>query len=353
MFDLLSEPALAALIGLGGGIVLGLAARLGRFCTLGAIEDQLYGNSSARLRMWGVAIGVAVVATFGLIAINLLEPTSSFHIAQSFSLPGAVMGGLVFGYGMALCGNCGYGALARLGGGDMRAFVIVGVMGITAYATIAGPLSGVRVSAFGRGASEQPQGIAQALEAVTGLSATAIGLTLGIAIVAVTLRGARAAGMNGKQVVWGAAVGLAIATAWVGTQWLATRGFDGLPVVSHSFSAPVGETLLYIMTSSGAQPSFAIGSVTGIVVGSALGSLFQGHFRWEACEDPRELRRQIFGAALMGWGAVTAAGCSIGQGLSAFSLLAFSAPLTLGAIYIGTAIGLRQVIEGWPLRQIN
>ena len=157
--------------------------------------------------------------------------------------------------------------------------------------------------------------------------------------------------MTAGQIGWGVAVGLTIASAWAGTHWLATRGFDGLPVVSHSFSAPVGETLLYTMTSSGARPSFAVGSVTGIVVGAALGSLLKGHFRWEACEDPRELRRQIAGAALMGWGAVTAAGCSIGQGLSAFSLLAISAPLTLAAIYAGTALGLRQVVEGWPLRQ--
>ena len=42
MLDSLSEAQFAALIGLTGGVVLGLAARLGRFCTLGAIEDALY-----------------------------------------------------------------------------------------------------------------------------------------------------------------------------------------------------------------------------------------------------------------------------------------------------------------------
>ena len=41
MLDMLGEHNLVALIGLGGGILLGLAARLGRFCTLGAIEDAL------------------------------------------------------------------------------------------------------------------------------------------------------------------------------------------------------------------------------------------------------------------------------------------------------------------------
>ncbi|MGR3692652.1 MAG: YeeE/YedE thiosulfate transporter family protein, partial [Sagittula sp.] len=72
-----------------------------------------------------------------------------------------------------------------------------------------------------------------------------------------------------------------------------------------------------------------------------------GHFRWEACEDPRELRRQIFGAALMGGGAVVALGCSIGQGLSAFSVLAFSAPVTFASIFAGAAFGLRQLIVGF------
>ncbi|MCX8955607.1 YeeE/YedE family protein, partial [Ruegeria sp. NA] len=44
MFELLGDANTVALIGLVGGIVLGLAARIGRFCTLGAIEDYLYAN---------------------------------------------------------------------------------------------------------------------------------------------------------------------------------------------------------------------------------------------------------------------------------------------------------------------
>ena len=45
--------------------------------------------------------------------------------------------------------------------------------------------------------------------------------------------------------------------------------------------------------------------------------------------------------------AVIAMGCSIGQGLSAFSLLAFSAPVTFAAIFAGAAVGLRQLIVGF------
>ena len=146
---------------------------------------------------------------------------------------------------------------------------------------------------------------------------------------------------------WGVVVGLAVVSGWAGTQWLHDTGFDELPVVSHTFSAPIGETMIYTMTASGSYLSFGIGSVTGVLAGAFAGSLVKGHFRWEACEDPRELRRQILGAFLMGVGAVTALGCSIGQGLSAFSVLAWSAPVTFAAILAGCAFGLRQLISGF------
>lgn len=85
----------------------------------------------------------------------------------------------------------------------------------------------------------------------------------------------------------------------------------------------------------------------GVLCGATIGSLIKGHFRWEACDDPRELRRQMIGAVLMGIGAVVAVGCSVGQGLSAFSVLAFSAPVTLISIMAGAAFGLRQLILGF------
>ncbi|KAF0675278.1 YeeE/YedE family protein [Profundibacterium mesophilum] len=346
MLDWLGEPTVAALIGMGSGMVLGAAARLGRFCTLGALEDALYGGSLARLRMWGIAIGVAVMAVFALIAAGLFDPMDSFYLAQGWSLPGAVLGGLVFGYGMALAGNCGYGALARLGGGDMRAFVIVLVMGLAAYVTLSGPLAAARVALFVPGGGPVP-GIGHWLAQVTGLPLGASGMLAGFAIFVLSLRGASRPGRGG--VICAICVGLAVAMGWAGTAWLFRTGFDALPVASHSFSAPLGETMLYAMTSSGAALSFGVGSVAGVLLGAFAGSLWKGQFRWEACEDPRELKRQILGAGLMGWGAVTAAGCSIGQGITAFSVLAVSAPLTLAAIALGAAIGLRQLLEGFAL----
>lgn len=347
MFELFSEPVWVAVVGLIGGILLGLAARIGRFCTLGAIEDLYYGENTLRLRMWGIAIGTAVAGTYALSAFGWLDLQQTLYLSRDWNPAESIFGGLLFGYGMALAGNCGYGALARVGGGDLRSLLIVLIMGISAYVTLGGPLSGLRIRAFGASEPAAPdQTYAHLFAGWTGSAVETVGIALGAAVILLTLL-SKSLRSSPAHIFWGMIAGLAIVSGWAGTQWVANAGFDGTPVVSHTFSAPIGESLLYMMTSSGNSIGFGTGSVIGVLVGSFLGSLIKGHFRWEACEDERELRRQIIGAVLMGIGAVIAVGCSVGQGLSAFSVLAFSAPLTLLCIMIGAAIGLRQLILGF------
>lgn len=348
MLSFLSDHQVVALIGLVTGVPLGLAARIGRFCTLGAIEDALYGGSTVRLRMWGMAIGFAVMGSFALMASGLLAGPETYYLSIRWMPMASILGGLVFGYGMALCGMCGYGAIARLGGGDLRSFVIVLVMGVATFVILSGPLAPLRSQLFPQVpvTNDIPPGIAHQLAALSGLSANMIGIAIGALILGGSAA-SQALWQKPKQVGWALAVGAAVIGAWAGTSWVARTGFEALPVVSHSFAAPLGDTILWWMTGSARPISFAVGSVAGVWVGAFIGSLFKGHFRWEACEDPRELRRQIIGAALMGGGAVVALGCSIGQGLSAFSVLAISAPVTFAAIFAGAAMGLRQLIVGF------
>ncbi|WP_136443125.1 YeeE/YedE family protein [Pacificoceanicola onchidii] len=349
MFDLLSEHHWVALFGLIGGLLLGLAARLGRFCTLGAIEDMLYGGSNVRMRMWGVAIGVAIIGSFLLMSTGWLVDSSTYYLSIRWMPMASIAGGLVFGYGMALSGNCGYGAVARLGGGDLRSFVIVLVMGVATFVALSGPLAPIREYLFYQSdvtLGETPPGIAHILSGTLGLPIAAIGMAIGLTVLAFAAA-SKELWKKPMQVFWAAAVGLGVIIGWAGTAWVAREGFEALPVVSHSFAAPLGESIMWWMTGSARPLSFAVGSIAGVWVGAFIGSLIRGHFRWEACEDPRELRRQILGAALMGVGAVTALGCSVGQGLSAFSVLALSAPVTFLAIFVGAALGLRQLIMGF------
>lgn len=348
MIDTLGEALTGAAIGLAGGLALGLAARLGRFCTLGAIEDALYGANDLRLRMWMLALGVAITGVHLLSLGGPLAPEATFYLRGGWNPLAHLIGGGLFGYGMALAGNCGYGALARLGGGDLRALMIVLVMGVTTHLAISGPLAPLRVALFPPDLLGQPSppALSHGLAQISGLSAGAIGLAIGLGLTLVALLPRRVRASR-ATVLWGGVVGLAIVSGWAGTAWVHAVGFDALPVESHTFAAPLGDMLLYAMRGSAYAPGFGVGSVAGVLAGACIGSLLRGHFRWEACDDSRELRRQMLGAAAMGIGGAVAMGCSVGQGLTAFSLLALSAPVTLAGIGLGAWLGLRQLIHGF------
>lgn len=347
--DAPSPEALSALAGLAGGAVLGLAARRVRFCTLGAIETALYGDDWTGARMWGVALGAAIIASFALAAMGVFDPADTFYMQIAWNPAASIAGGLIFGYGMALAGNCGFGALARLGGGDLRAFVVVVVMGISAAMAIGGPTAELRVLLFAPlpvDADAPIQGVAHALAAAFGGAPLGFGVLIGGGLLAVSLASASFRAARGP-VLWSLAVGLAIASGWALTGPISADSFDAVPVVSHSFADPLGDTILWLMTSSGGGLGFGVGSVVGVALGAFVGSWREGGFRWEACDDATELGRQIFGAFLMGFGSVTALGCSVGQGLSGFSLLGYGAPVTLAAMVLGAALGLRHLIRGF------
>ncbi len=339
LVEFLGESGAVFLAGLLGGVVLGLAARVGRFCTLGAIEDLLWSSDARRVRMWGLAVGVAVVGTQLFLFSGGIERAAIVLLNWQWNPVASLCGGGLFGYGMVLAGNCGYGALARLGGGDLSGLVVVMVMGVAAWAVLSGPLASVRLWLFPieRGAAS---GFHETLAPLLGLDPVVAGALAGAVVVILSIRG-----LSRSQIVWSGAVGLAVVSGWAGTVWVARVGFGAETVQSHSFAVPLGEILFYIMTD---RPlSFGMGSVVGVVIGAGIGAWFKGEFRWEACDDHRTLKRQICGAVLMGVGAVVAMGCSVGQGLTAFSLLAWSAPVSLAAIFAGAAVGLRHLIIGF------
>jgi hypothetical protein len=337
---------MAAAAGLLAGVVLGLAARLGDFCTLGALESALYGDDQRRLRLWGVVLAVAIFGTHLGAHFGWVQISATFYHQIAWSPVASIAGGLLFGYGMAMAGNCGFGALVRFGGGDLRSLVVVVVMGIFAFVALSGPLAPLRNALFAQSDATGPQGIAQDVNRLLGIApfVTAGAVSLGLLIWALAHSGLRA---SPRKLVWGVAAGLAVVWSFVVTSWLVDQSFGAVGVEGLSFTAPLGRTLIWLMTSTAGGISFSVGTVCGVMLGALAGSLWRGMFRWEACEDPRELGRQVSGAAMMGVGGVIALGCSMGQGVSAFATLAWSGPVTLAAIALGAVVGLRQLIGGF------
>ncbi|MEM6944096.1 MAG: YeeE/YedE thiosulfate transporter family protein, partial [Pseudomonadota bacterium] len=263
MFE--SDGALvASAAGLFAGMVLGVAARLGRFCMMGAVEDAAYGHDLGRIRMVMLAASVAVIGTSLITGLDVFDPTETFYARNGWSPVGAVLGGLMFGLGMAFVGTCGFGALARVGGGDLRSFLMVIVIGLAAYGTLNGPLAGLRTGLV-EIAPQPGTSLNETAGALIGLAPWMAGIAAGLVL------GAAAIGWGGtllarQKVMVGALVGLVIPFAWLATTYAGSVGFDVVPLESVSFSQPLGEALLYVMLNPlGTVPGFAVASVFGVV----------------------------------------------------------------------------------------
>ncbi|WP_319774669.1 YeeE/YedE family protein [Breoghania sp.] len=346
-----TDPSfLLPLLGVAAGTVLGYVARVNRFCTLSAFERLWYAGDSRGLRTWILAATIALIASQSAAALGLADLSLSFYLQPGFGLTGAVLGGVMFGLGMALVGTCGFGAIIRLGGGSLRAAVVLIVLGLSALAAQRGLLAPLRIllvddlaldfSAAGS------QSITQLLSHLTGTD-----LSLAVPVLAsLGLLGwifsDRAYRREGALIVSGSLVGLCITFGWLATTWASRNAFDPIQIEAASFVVPVGDTILQLVTYTGTLPDYGVGLLIGTFLGAALGAWRKRDGRWEACDDARELGRHFIGASLMGIGGVFAMGCTVGQGITAVSTLAISAPIVFASIALGARIGLAWLIEG-------
>ncbi len=342
-----SEPYILRLaLGLALGIALGFVVRLGRFCTFGALEDATYSGDSRRLRSWIVAVAVAIAGVHALELWGGLDLSRSIYTGSRVEWGGAIIGGLIFGFGMALVGTCGLGTLRRIGGGDLRALVVFFVMAVSAMMTLRGLFGNVRLNltnTLGTTIAGKSQRITE-LFGVTGTSAAlAAGIiALLLLVIAFNHKGFRQAP---RYALTGVAVGALIVLGWWATGIIGFDSFEDRRIESFTFVAPLGDTLLYAMISSGLKPDFAIGAVLGVVFGSFLAALYAGAFKIIGARDVGHLGRGIVGGVMMGFGGVTALGCTIGQGVTGVSTLSLTSFIAIASIIAGARLGLYYMVE--------
>ncbi|MEE8342697.1 MAG: YeeE/YedE thiosulfate transporter family protein, partial [Gammaproteobacteria bacterium] len=142
----LSNLHLVALWGFLLAMVFGAVANKTQFCAMGGISDWVHMGSKGRLGAWFLAIGVAIVGSQALDLAGLIDLNSAIYRSPNFRWLSYLTGGLLFGIGMTLGSGCGQRNLVRLGGGNLKALVVLLVMGITAYATLRGLLALLRTN---------------------------------------------------------------------------------------------------------------------------------------------------------------------------------------------------------------
>jgi uncharacterized protein len=334
------------------GLAYGAVALLSGFCLLSGLRGWWASGDSRLIRTYALALGVAIVAVQLLAASGLVDIGKSIYLQPSFSAPLMFFGGLLFGYGMVLSNGCGSRALVLLGSGNLRSFVVVIVLGISAQMTLKGLIAPVRIAAL------QATQITPAIISLPALLSTlGVGATFARTLAASLMAGALIifAFAHGPfqrspwQILAGLAVGLLVAAGWFATGYLGADEFNPAPVTSLTFIAPIADSVQYAMLSTGLTLNFGITMVAGVFAGSLVTALATGRFRWQGFSSPGHMLRSIGGAALMGAGGAMAYGCSIGQGLTGLSTLALASFVAVAGILLGTAAGLRGVLRVQPL----
>ena len=346
-------------------VLFGALAQRTHFCTMGAIADVVNMGDWSRMRMWVLAIAVAVLGFNGMVGAGWIEARHSIYAGPQLLWLSSLVGGSMFGFGMVLASGCGSKSLVRLGGGNLKAGVVLLVLGATGFATLKGVTAVLRVQTVDTvqlqlaPGQDLPTVLATWLGAPVPLVAAWLGLAVALALLAWVLR--RPEGRTAEVWLGGAGIGAVVVGMW----WVSGRlGFvpehpvtlepsflatNSRRMESLSMVAPVGYALDWLLYFSDTSKVLTTGivSVFGVLAGSAAVALATRSFRWEGFANAEDTANHLVGAALMGVGGVTAVGCTVGQGLSGVSTLAVGSLLALAAIMAGGVAALRY--QAWRL----
>ncbi len=351
----ISVNSLVALCAFGLGIVFGAVVQRTNFCTMGAISDVVLMGNWNRFRAWMLAIAVALIGTQALHMAGTVDVAKSIYQTTNLGWAGAIVGGLMFGFGMTMAGGCGNRTVARIGAGNLKSVVVFMVMGMFAYMTLRGLIGPARVmfeelaNADLKSLGVKTQSMPDILAAITGAPAILLRwillvvVSLGLLWVCFKSRAFRS---SARDIVAGTVIGLVVVGGWYITGVVGVDEFDPVRLESVTFVAPVGESLQYLMTFTGSKINFGIAAIGGVIMGSFVAALLAREFKFEAFAGTSDMIRHLVGAALMGTGGVLALGCTIGQGITGNSTLAVGSVLAFGAIVAGAVLGLKYLEEG-------
>jgi len=339
--------------------VFGAVALKMGFCTMGAIADVVSFGDTTRLRQWLFAICVAILGTQALVAAGAIDTVDAIYTNARFTWFAYLAGGLCFGFGMVLAGGCGSRTLVRIGGGNLKSVVVFFVLGLTAFVTLKGALALFRVGAIEPLAIQlaSTQDIPSLLGTSFGLPPLPAHAVIGVALAVLIgiwvlrLREFR----TSENVLGSAALGAVVVGVWYVSGHVGHLAEHPLTLEptyiatasgrmeSLTFVAPIAHTLDWLMFASDKSKVATLGvvAVLGTIAGSASYAIGARRFRWEGFSNTEDTANHLVGAILMGFGGVTALGCTIGQGIAGLSTLALGSFLAFGAIIVGAIGGVK------------
>ena len=361
--DLASLTLRVLLLAFATGAAFGAICQRTRFCTMGAVADLVIVGDWRRMRMWLLAIGIAILGTAALHGGGIVDIDKSIYRGSELRWLSHLVGGFAFGVGMILACGCAGKTLIRAGSGSLKALIVLLVLAVSAVISLRGLFAVFRNRVLDPVSLHLPAG--QDLPALLAGFGMPAGIAL--ALVAALLGGGfclwALAGTAWREVIpGGLGVGFCVLAGWLISGSLgylpenpetlqeAFLATNSGRMETLSFVAPPAYGLEWLMywSDTSRHLSFAIALAGGTLTGACLAALLSREFRWESFANAEDVANHLLGAVLMGFGGVTALGCSIGQGISGVSTLALGSLLSLAAILAGAVAALR-----WQERRLR
>lgn len=329
--------------GLIMGIIFGIILQRGRFCMNSAFRDVILLKDFKLIKSVAIAILVSMIG-FSIMSFSGIISLNPKHFAWGAN----ILGGLIFGMGMVLAAGCASGTTYRVGEGMMGSLVALLGYAIGAYTTKSGVLSTFTSTLQTNTKITNADGSALTLFGdLTPIFMLIIGIVgLVVAIffwIRPELKKKKAenkpmfefSNMGDKifkkgwsWAITGVAIGI---LAWFAYVSSANAGRN----------YPLGITggwlnwLKYWVTGSDSALTWEVFLVVGVVIGAFISSNIAGEFKLRTPKEGKTILIQFIGGLAMGFGAVLAMGCNIGNALSGVPHLSLGSILSTAFIILG------------------
>lgn len=325
------------------GVVFGFILQRGQFCMNSAFRDTIFMKDFTMFRAYVIALVIMVIGA------NILEDMGTIILKRQTFYPLAnIIGGFIFGVGMVLAEGCGSGIIYRTGEGLLSAWFAVFCFSVGIGSTTNGILNPflmfLKNESLSLSLSGKPNAALWELigngPAVKWSVITVLSFMLSFFV----LQGKPFTVRKREGLSWpltGVFVGvMGVVAFWASEFW--GGGFArGL-----SFATPTGELLFTVLTGNAKSryfPMFNLGPfqttwaafyIIGVPLGSYVSAKSLRKFKWRV-PSARQLVTIMVGGIMMGFGAVLAGGCNIGQALTGFVTLSVGSIVATIAMIAG------------------